>query len=82
MNAIQLRSVLIADDHTILAQGLVATLGKHFRVTGTVTSLDALRPAPVTHDPEVWCSTSPSWEPPRSGCSPSSPPTRRSAYGS
>ena len=36
-------TVLIADDHQVLAEGLAATLGQHYTIVGQVHVLDQVR---------------------------------------
>lgn len=47
------RTVLIADDHLVLAEGLAATLGQHYTIVGQVHLLDQVRPAIERSAPDV-----------------------------
>lgn len=46
-------TVLIADDHQVLAEGLAATLGQHYTIVGQVHVLDQVRPAIERSEPDV-----------------------------
>lgn len=46
-------SVLIADDHTVVAEGLAIALSAHFAITGKVTVLDDLLPSILERAPDV-----------------------------
>lgn len=47
------RTVLLADDHPVLMEGLVATLAPYYEVVGQVQTLDELRPAIEQCRPDV-----------------------------
>ncbi|MBA2290892.1 MAG: response regulator transcription factor [Gemmatimonadales bacterium] len=46
-------TILIADDHLVLAEGLAATLSSHFIVVGNVPTLEHLRAAIESSKPDV-----------------------------
>src|SRR5690606_34287452 len=46
-------TVLIADDHQVLADGLAETLGRHYTVVGKVPTLEHVRPAIKRSRPDV-----------------------------
>jgi two-component system capsular synthesis response regulator RcsB len=46
-------TILIADDHQVLAEGLAATLGPHYTIVGQVHALEQLKTAIVRRAPDV-----------------------------
>lgn len=46
-------TILIADDHQVLAEGLAATLGPHYTIVGQVHVLEQLGPAIARSAPDV-----------------------------
>jgi DNA-binding NarL/FixJ family response regulator len=46
-------TVLIADDHLVLAEGLAATLGQHYTIVGQVHALEQVRSAIERSGPDV-----------------------------